>query len=97
MSIKNQLSLVGLAVVYILFNFRYMPNQISRSLLETGGQLLTSAPLPVGLTVLVVSFLARMHGERLPWDRVVRIYFTFGIITGFLLALNEYWERGVQG
>jgi hypothetical protein len=97
MSLKHQLSLIGLAAVYILFNLRYMPNQISRSLLETVVQLVTSAPIPVGLTILVVSFLTRMHGERVPWDRVVRMYFTFGIITGFLLALNEYWERGAQG
>jgi hypothetical protein len=33
-----------------------------------------------------------MYGERPPWDRIARIYFTFGIIAGFLFALNEYWE-----
>lgn len=93
---KNWLSLVVLAAVYIIFNLRYMPGQIAGSLSATGVQLLTSAPIPVGLTILVVTFLKRMHGEPLPWDRVVRIYFTFGIITGFLLALNEYWERGAQ-
>ena len=93
---KNFISLAVLAAVYILFNLRYVPGDINRTLSATGIQLLTSAPIPVGLTILVVAFLKRMYGEPLPWDRVVRIYFTFGIITGFLLALNEYWERGAQ-
>jgi hypothetical protein len=85
-------SLFLLAVFYVIFNLRYLPGQFGRSLLETAMQMLTSAPIPVGLTILVVSFLSRMHGERPPWDRIVRLYFTFGIITGFLFALNEYWE-----
>jgi hypothetical protein len=93
---KNLFSLSMLAMVYILFNLRYMEGQIIRTLSATGVQLLTSAPIPVGLTILVATFLKRMHGEPLPWDRVIRIYFTFGIIIGFLLALNEYWERGAQ-
>jgi len=93
---RNFLSLSVLAAVYILFNLRYMPGQMVRTLSATGLQLLTSAPIPIGLTILVVTFLRRMHGEPLPWDRVVRIFFTFGIIIGFLLALNEYWERGAQ-
>lgn len=96
LTIKNYLSLCILVAVYILFNFRYLPGQISRSLGETAMQLLTTAPIPIGLTILVASFLKRIHGEPLPWDRIVRIYCTFGIITGFLYALNEYWERGAQ-
>ena len=93
---KNYLSLCILAAAYVLFNFRYMPGQIASSLGETAVQLLTTAPIPIGLTILVASFLKRIHGEPLPWDRIVRIYCTFGIITGFLYALNEYWERGAQ-
>ena len=93
---RNYFSLCILAATYVLFNFRYMPGQIARSLGETAVQLLTTAPIPIGLTILVASFLKRIHGEPLPWDRIVRIYCTFGIITGFLYALNEYFERGAQ-
>jgi len=96
LTIRNYVSLCVLIAVYVLFNFRYMPEQIARSLGETVVQLLTTAPIPIGLTILVVSFLKRIHGEPLPWDRIVRLYCTFGIITGFLYALNEYWERGAQ-
>ena len=52
-----------------------------------------TAPFVVGLTILVVSFMQRSSGERLPWDRIVRIYCTLGIIIGFFYALNEYWLR----
>jgi hypothetical protein len=93
---RNYFSLCILAAAYILFNFRYMPGQVSRSLGETAVQLLTTAPIPIGLTILVASFLKRIHDEPLPWDRIVRLYCMFGIITGFLYALNEYFERGAQ-
>ena len=56
-------------------------------------QLLQTAPFVVGLTILVVTFMQRATGERLPWDRRVRIYCTLGIIIGFFYALNEYWLR----
>jgi hypothetical protein len=37
--------------------------------------------------------MQRSTGERLPWDRIARIYCTLGIIIGFFYALNEYWLR----
>lgn len=91
------MSMVILVAVYVLFHYRYLPGRIDTSILETLWQLLSTAPIVIGLTILVVSFLQRMYGERLLWDRIVRIYLTFGIIAGFLVALNEYWERGAQG
>lgn len=94
---KERLSLVVLIAVYLLFHYRYAPGRIVESLVASMVQLLTTAPVAVGLTILVVSFLQRMHGERLPWDRIVRIYLTFGIILGFLYGLNEYWLKGSQG
>ena len=93
---RNYFSLCMLIAAYVLFNFRYMPGQLTRSLGETAVQLLTTAPIPIGLTILVASFLKRIHGKSLPWDRIVRLYCTFGIIAGFLYALNEYWERDAQ-
>lgn len=92
--IRGQFSLIVLSVVYLIFHFRYLPGQITKSLVGTLVQILTTAPITVGLTILIVSFLQRMQGERLPWDRIMRIFFTFGIILGFLYALNEYWIKG---
>ena len=95
-NIKEKISLFVLTAVYILFNVKYAAGQLSDSVVETLLQILTTAPVAVGLTILVVSFLQRMHGERLPYDRVFRIFLTFGIIVGFFLALNEFWVRGAE-
>ena len=92
-SIKKNISLVAAVVIYLLFNFRYSPESFAYSIKSTLIQLLVTSPFVVGLTILVVSFMQRSSGERLPWDRIVRIYCTLGIIIGFFYALNEYWLK----
>ena len=76
---------------YLLFNLRYSPESPAASIISTFVQLLVTAPFVIGLTILVDSFMQRSTGERLPWDRIARIYCTLGIIIGFFYALNEYW------
>jgi len=92
-SIKKNISLAAVIIAYLLFNFRYSPESFADSIKSTLVQLLLTSPFVVGLTILVVSFMQRSTGERLPWDRVARIYCTLGIIIGFFYALNEYWLR----
>lgn len=89
--IKEKFSLGLVAVAYLLFNVRYAPGRWADSLAATGMQLLTTAPYVFGLAFVVVSFIQRATGEKLPWDRALRIYFTIGIIIGFLYALSDYW------
>ena len=93
-TIKKNISLVAVVLVYLFFNFRYSPESFVHSSQSTLIQLLLTAPFVVGLTILIVSFMQRSTGERLPWDRIVRIYCTLGIIIGFFYALNEYWLKG---
>ncbi len=93
-AIKKNISLVAVVLVYLFFNFRYSPESFVHSIQSTLIQLLLTAPFVVGLTILIVSFMQRSTGERLPWDRIVRIYCTLGIIIGFFYALNEYWLKG---
>ena len=90
-SIKKNISLVAVIFFYLLFNFRYSPESFAFSIKSTLVQILVTSPFVIGLTILVVSFMQRSTGERLPWDRIVRIYCTLGIIIGFFYALNEYW------
>ena len=90
-AIKKNISLVAVIITYLFFNFRYSPESSVDSIKSTLVQLLLTSPFVVGLTILVVSFMQRSTGERLPWDRVARIYCTLGIIIGFFYALNEYW------
>ena len=90
-SIKKNISLVAVIFFYLLFNFRYSPESFAFSIKSTLVQILVTSPFVIGLTILVISFMQRSTGERLPWDRIVRIYCTLGIIIGFFYALNEYW------
>jgi len=85
--------LLFVILAYLFFNLRYTPESIAGSIKSTLVQILTTAPFVVGLTILVVSFMQRSTGERLPWDRIARIYCTLGIIIGFFYALNEYWLK----
>lgn len=90
-TVKKTISLSLVICAYLLFNLRYEPQSVVVTFKSTMMQLLMTAPFVVGLTILVVSFMQRASGTRLPWDRIVRIYCTLGIIIGFLYALNEYW------
>ena len=91
---KDKLSLVLVAIIYILFTLRFDPERLSASLGATAMQVFSTAPYVFGMAFLAVSFLQRAAGGRLPWDRMLRIYFTIGIIVGFFYALNDYWIRG---
>lgn len=91
--IKENISLLFTGVAYLVFNLCYAPGLPLDSAVATGKQLVTTSPAVLGFTILLVVFLQRMAGERLPWDRVLRIYFTVGIIVGFLYGLNDYWLR----
>lgn len=90
---KKNLSLTAVIAVYLLFNFRYAPGSWIASVKATVMQLLTTAPYVAGLTILLVSVIQKMSGERLPWDRTARIYCTIGILIGFFFALSEYWLK----
>jgi hypothetical protein len=90
-AIKKNISLVAVIITYLLFNFRYSPESFAYSIKSTLIQILITSPFVIGLTILVVSFMQRSSGERLPWDRIIRIYCTLGIIIGFFYALSEYW------
>jgi hypothetical protein len=90
-TIKKNISLGLVICAYLLFNLRYSPTSLLVTVKSTLLQILMTAPFVVGLTILIVSFMQRSTGERLPWDRIARIYCTLGIIIGFFYALNEYW------
>jgi small basic protein len=91
---SKNISLAAVIAVYLLFNFRYAPDSWFGSIRATLVQLLTTAPYVAGLTILLVAVMKKMAGERLPWDRIVRIYCTIGIFIGFFFAMSEYWLRG---
>ena len=89
--LTKNFSLAAVIIVYLFFNFRYAPDSWIASIKATSMQLMTTAPYVVGLTILLVSVMQKMSGERLPWDRILRIYCTIGILIGFFFALSEFW------
>ena len=87
---KDKAALFLMTAVYLLCVVRYFPGRLRESLAETGMHLLTAAPVAVGGTILIVSVLQRMGDGRLPWDRVLRIFLTLGIIFEFFFGLYHY-------
>jgi len=88
--LQEKAALLVMAAVYLLCVVRYFPGRLRESLAETGMHLLTAAPVAVGGTILIVSVLQRMGDGRLPWDRVLRIFLTLGIIFEFFFGLYHY-------
>ena len=88
--IQEKIALFVLTGVYVLFAGRYFPGRLQESLVATGMHLLVAVPIVTGVTILVVSVLQRMGDGRLPWDRILRIFLTFGIIFEFFFGLYHY-------
>ena len=81
--------------LYIVFNLRLAPT-FMETIVATGWQILQTAPFIIGVTWVVVSFFQYMaNGEKMPWDRRVRIFFALGIMAGLFFAIYEY--AGVTG
>lgn len=65
------------------------------TLQATGWQLLSTAPYVAGITFIIIAFLQYMaDGEKIPWDRRFRIFFTLGIFGALLMAIYEYGGMG---
>lgn len=92
--LKNSISLLLLAGVYLVCSMRYFPGNVAKTLLESALQIVSIAPLPAGATLILVSFLQRSAGERMPWDRWVRIYLTIGVMVEVLFGVHAYLGQG---
>jgi hypothetical protein len=89
---KISFTLTGLA--YFLFHLRLGSDAVSTAV-GTLYQLLLTAPYTVGFTYIIAVVFRRMTGSGWPpWDRLLRIFFTIGIIFAFFFALYEYAGQG---
>lgn len=91
-TMKHRFFLVLLGVIYLMTSLRFFPGQAMKSLVETLIHLFSVAPIILGATLLLVSVLQRLVGDRLPWDRVVRLYLTMAILLECILGLSHYFE-----
>lgn len=84
------------AGVYLLFHLR-LGSDVVATLSGTMSQVLLTAPYALGFTYITAAVFKKMtDATRLPWDRLLRIYFTVGILFAFFFALYEYAGGGTE-
>ena len=91
---KNTISLLVLAGVYLLCSLRYFPGNVAKTALESALQVVSIAPLPAGITLILVNFLQRSADRKMPWDRIARIYLTIGVMVEILFGVHDYLGTG---
>lgn len=88
--LRGKITFTLSAVLYLLFNLRLGSSGIE-SLKATLWQIAQTAPYVAGLTYVIIALLQYMaDGEKLPWDRRLRLFFAIGIIAGLLFGIYEY-------
>ncbi len=92
--INNTFSLLVLTGVYVLCSLRYFPGNVIKTAVETVLQIVTIAPLPGGATLVLVNFLQRSAGQKMPWDRMARIYLTLGLMVEIIFGVHDYLGQG---
>jgi NADH:ubiquinone oxidoreductase subunit 3 (subunit A) len=89
-NIKEKITFYLSALLYFLFNLR-VASTVPESIKATFWQLAQTAPFVIGLTWVIVAFLQYMaNGQKMPWDRRLRLFFAIGIMTGLFYGIYEY-------
>jgi len=90
---REKLTFVVTLFVYLLFHLGKAP-ETGSILTGTAVALLNTLPYEIGLTYLILVFIRRNSGgEWPPWDRILRLFFTVGIIFGLIYNL---YVRGIR-
>ena len=94
-SIKGQVSFYISAILYVVFNLR-LGADLGATVKATLWQIAQTAPYVAGLTYVIIALLQYMaDGEKLPWDRRLRLFFALGIMAGLIYGIYEYAGVGV--
>ncbi len=97
-TIKEKFTFLVSATVYLLFNLRldrYPDPTFVGSLKATLWQLVETVPYIAGATFIIISFIQYMiDGDKLPWDRRLRLFFLIGIMGGLFFGIWEYADQG---
>ncbi len=93
-NVREKVTFYLSAVVYLLFNLRLGADALG-SLEATAWQILQTAPYVAGFTYVIIATLQYMSGgEKVPWDRRLRLFFAMGILAGLVYAIWEYAGQG---
>ncbi|MHB8808392.1 MAG: hypothetical protein ACYC9M_00060 [Desulfobulbaceae bacterium] len=85
-TLYEKVTFVLTGMVYVLFHLGRDPGNGSLAV-GTLTALLNTLPYEIGITYLVVIFIRRTTGQRPPWNRILRIFFTVGILFGLIYGL----------
>ncbi len=88
------ISLIILAILYLLASVRYFPGELARTALETALHVVSFAPFTIGCTMLLVIILQKMSRAKLPWDRVARLFLMMALLFEVILGLQNYLGQG---
>jgi len=92
--VKEKVSFYLTAAGYLLFNLRPAAD-LAVTVQSTLWQILQTAPYVAGITWFIVAVLQYMSdGEKVPWERRFRLFFTIGIFAGLVYAIIEYTAKG---
>lgn len=92
--IKGKVSFYASAVFYLAFNLRLGVDSMT-TLKATAWQILQTAPYVAGIAYVVIALLQYMAGgEKVPWDRRLRLFFAIGILAGLVYGIYEYAGQG---
>ncbi len=95
-TIERKLTFYISAVFYLLFNLRLGPDVLS-TLKSSFWQIAQTAPYVAGVTYVIIVFLQYMaDGDKIPWDRRLRLFFAIGILAGLIYGIYEYAGYGAS-
>lgn len=90
-SIKEKVSFYLSAVVYVLFNLRLGADVLATVKATLWQMVVETGYYVVGITYVIIALLQYMaDGEKLPWDRRLRLFFAVGIMVGLYYAIYNY-------
>jgi hypothetical protein len=93
-NLQGKVSLYLSAAFYLLFNLRLGADS-QATLTATLWQIVQTAPYVAGVTYVIIALLQYMaEGEKIPWDRRLRLFFAIGILAGLIFAIYEYAGTG---
>ena len=92
---REKITFALTAIAYLLFHLGVSPETGSIDLAGTTMALLNTLPYEIGLSYMIIVFIRRSAGGIWPpWDRMLRIFFTVGIIFG--LVYNLYVRGALE-
>jgi hypothetical protein len=96
-TLREKITFACTAIAYLVFHLR-LGTTLGDTAYGTMYQILLTAPYAIGFTYIIAVVFRRLSGSGWPpWDRLLRIFFTIGILFAFFFALYEYAERGGGG